>query len=175
MYEKENTFNSFLIYFYKIKLFIFPARSNALYVPFSARRRSLQTRFVSIHLKSSSTMNNICITVAQALTHNSKSGIPCICTSGLDIPLWHIRFLIQFRQMQIKHAWRSSISQRPTENYDNYDWRNVRYAEVQASYFAIIMHKLPPVSSTFRLSLAMYQISFTKRLELFLQCNTNCQ
>jgi len=66
IHKKENTFQSFLIYIYKIKLFIFPARSNALYAPFSARRRSLRTRFVSIHWKSSSTTNNICTTIAQA-------------------------------------------------------------------------------------------------------------
>ena len=43
--------------------------------------------------------------------------------------------------MQIKHASSLSISQLPMKNYDDYDWRNMRYTDVQASYFAIIMHK----------------------------------
>jgi len=77
--------------------------------------------------------------------------------------------------MQIKHASSFSVSQRPMENCDNYGWRNVRYTDAQASYFAIIMNKLSPVSSTFRLTLATDQICFTKLLELFLQCSTNCQ
>jgi hypothetical protein len=77
--------------------------------------------------------------------------------------------------MQIKHASSLSLSQLPIENYDNYDWRNMRYTDVQASYFAIIMHKLSPVFSTLRLTLATYRICFTKLLEMSLQRNTNSQ
>ena len=176
MHKQENTFHSFLIYIYKMKLFIFPTRSNALYAPFSARRRSLQTRFVSIHWKSSSTRNNISTTVEHAFDSQLELRDFVDLYIRLGYPFMTlILFLTKFRQMQIKHASSFSISQRPIKNYDNYDWRNVLSTDVQASYFVIIMHKLSPVSCTFRLTLATYQICFRKLLELFLQCSTNCK
>jgi hypothetical protein len=108
------------------------------------------------------------------LTHNSNSGISCIWTSGLDIPLWHsYSFLYNFDKCRL-----NTLRAFESLNFRwriMYDWRNVRYTDIETSYFVIIMHKLSAVSFTFIPTLATYQICSTKRLELFLQSSTSCQ